>query len=152
VLPGPDDVAFSREDVLRKNDFASRLVDDLDALVRHPAVGAAAATLAGTDEIRLWHDRLLYKPSERADGAPVVGRHTDRQYWGTCSSETMLTAWAPFRDVGEEIGNRSGKPRRALAIHLQTGDNRWTGGEGHDLVKLTGGDFADPFWCPRLYS
>lgn len=201
------------DDVLRKNDFASRLVDELDTLVRYPAIGAAAAALAGTDEIRLWHDQLLYKPPEADGRAPVVGWHTDRQYWGTCSSETMLTAWVPFHDVGEEIGtlefvdgshrwsreahgldffgsdletqeaglgrpvtkaaarmkrgqvsfhdcrtihgsgpNRSGEPRRALAIHLQTGDNRWTGSEGHDLVQLTGGDFSDPFWCPRLHG
>jgi ectoine hydroxylase-related dioxygenase (phytanoyl-CoA dioxygenase family) len=235
VLPAPDDAARGQErlyagdldrripereglgwqpshgdDVLRKNDFASRLVDELDALVRHPAIGAAAATLAGTGEIRLWHDQLLHKPPDEA-GA-VVGWHTDRQYWGTCSSVTMLTAWVPFHDVDEETGtlelldgshrwsgdahgldffgsdletqeaglgrpvakaparmkkgqvsfhdcrtihgsgpNRSGAPRRALAIHLQTGDNRWTGEQGHDLVGLTGGDFSDPFWCPRLY-
>jgi ectoine hydroxylase-related dioxygenase (phytanoyl-CoA dioxygenase family) len=200
------------DDVLRKNDFASLQIRELGALVRHAPIAEAAARLSGSDEIRLWHDQLLYKPPERDGHAPVVGWHTDRQYWLTCSSREMLTAWVPFHDVDDEIGtlelvdgshrwsdeasgldffgsdldaqearlgrpvtkvparlkrgqvsfhdcrtihgsgpNRSGEPRRALAIHLQTGDNRYTGESSHDLVALTGGDFTDPRWCPRLY-
>lgn len=87
-------------DVLRKNDYASLLVDELAELVRYPRIAATAAALVGTHEIRLWHDQLLYKPSETgSDNAPVVGWHTDRQYWRTCSSTEMLTAWVPFHDV-----------------------------------------------------
>ena len=49
-------------DVLRKNDYASLRVDELAALVHHPAIAGAAAALSGADGIRLWHDQLLYKP------------------------------------------------------------------------------------------
>lgn len=91
-------------DVLRKNDYASRMVRELDALVRYPAIGAIAARLAGTTEIRLWHDQLLYKPAGLDGSAGNVGWHTDRQYWLTCTSAEMLTAWVPFHDCDGLVG------------------------------------------------
>jgi ectoine hydroxylase-related dioxygenase (phytanoyl-CoA dioxygenase family) len=201
------------DDVLRKNDYASLMVDELGALVRFPAIGAAAARLAGADEIRLWHDQLLHKPPEDDHAAAVVGWHTDRQYWLTCSSTEMLTAWVPFHDCDEETGtlefvdgshewseratgldffssdlaaqeaglgrelrkvpavlrrgqvsfhncrtihgsgpNRSGAPRRSLAIHLQPGDNHYVEtGAHHSLDDLTGRNYADRRFCPRLF-
>ncbi len=33
-----------------------------------------------------------------------MGWHTDRQYWRSCTSDRMLTAWIPFHDCGEEMG------------------------------------------------
>lgn len=105
-------------DVLRKNDFVSLAVGELSALVRHPLIAACAARLAGVDEIRLWHDQLLYKPPELRlpeSGQVNVGWHTDRQYWRTCSSAEMLTAWVPFHDVGAVEGSVSFVP----------GSHRW---------------------------
>ncbi len=90
-------------DVLRKNDFASLQNRELTALVRKPILGAVAARLCGSG-IRLWHDQLLYKPVS-VPGSPIsVGWHTDRQYWRSCTSDSMLTAWIPFHDCGEEMG------------------------------------------------
>ncbi len=89
---------------LRKNDYASFFNRDLGALVRHPLLGAVAARLAGTPEIRLWHDQLLYKPTDDPDKPANVGWHTDRGYWKTCSSANMLTAWIPFHDCDEAQG------------------------------------------------
>jgi ectoine hydroxylase-related dioxygenase (phytanoyl-CoA dioxygenase family) len=89
-------------DVLRKNDYASRRVSELDRLVRHPAIAACAARLSGSSEIRLWHDQLLYKPP--GPGGTNVGWHADRQYWLSCSSEDMLTAWVPFHDITGQAG------------------------------------------------
>jgi ectoine hydroxylase-related dioxygenase (phytanoyl-CoA dioxygenase family) len=94
-------------DVLRKNDYTSLIVDQLAELVRHPLIAACASRLSGAGEIRLWHDQLLYKPAETAlpdTGQVNVGWHTDRQYWRTCSSTDMLTAWVPFHDVGVREG------------------------------------------------
>ncbi|MGB6581452.1 MAG: phytanoyl-CoA dioxygenase family protein [Streptosporangiaceae bacterium] len=92
-------------DVLRKNDYASLRVDELSALVAYPAIGAIAARLSGATGIRLWHDQLLFKPAGAPDRSANVGWHTDRQYWQTCSSEDMLTAWVPFHDVDERSGS-----------------------------------------------
>jgi len=96
-------------DVLGKNDHASLVVDELAALVRQPIIAACAARLSGAQEIRLWHDQLLYKPPEPADGeAPAVnvGWHTDRQYWLTASSLERCS-WVPFHSVGELEGSVS---------------------------------------------
>ena len=99
-------------DVLRKNDYASLRVDELAALVRHPAIGATAAALSGADGIRLWHDQLLRKP---VGGSARVGWHTDRQYWQSCTSDDMLTAWVGFHDVDEVNG----------AVSFLPGSHRW---------------------------
>jgi len=102
-------------DVLRKNDYASLRVDELAMLVRHPAIGATAAALSGAAGIRLWHDQLLYKPPARSGGSSLVGWHTDRQYWQSCSSDKMLTAWVGFHDVDENNG----------AVAFLPGSHRW---------------------------
>lgn len=107
-------------EVLRKNDYASLRVDELAALVRHPAIGASAAALSGAAGIRLWHDQLLCKPVDRPDTSARVGWHTDRQYWQSCSSEEMLTAWVGFHDVDEVDGG----------VGFLAGSHRW---DIHDL-------------------
>lgn len=89
---------------LRKNDYASFWNRDLGHLARHPMLGAIAARLAGTPEIRLWHDQLLYKPVDNPDKKANVGWHTDRGYWKTCLSQKMLTAWIPFHDCDDIQG------------------------------------------------
>ncbi|MEV6108771.1 phytanoyl-CoA dioxygenase family protein [Streptomyces sp. NPDC051940] len=101
-------------DVLRKNDYASLRVDELARLVRQTFISAAAARLAGAEEIRLWHDQLLYKPDGSARQGNV-GWHTDRQYWRCCSSEEMLTAWVPFHDVTDSHG----------PLMFAAGSHRW---------------------------
>nr|MBA3708222.1 phytanoyl-CoA dioxygenase family protein [Planctomycetota bacterium] len=102
-------------DVLRKNDWASLQNRELGALVRSPVLAAVAAVLAGTDEIRLWHDQLLYKPVDRPERKNNVGWHTDRGYWKTCSSSAMLTAWIPFHDCDETMGT----------VNMIDGSHRW---------------------------
>jgi ectoine hydroxylase-related dioxygenase (phytanoyl-CoA dioxygenase family) len=101
---------------LRKHDCAWLQSAYLNAFVRKPIISAIAAVLAGTDEVRLWHDQLLYKPvDDGADRPVVVGWHTDRGYWQTCTSEEMLTAWIPFHDCDEALG----------PITMIEGSNRW---------------------------
>ena len=89
---------------LRKHDYASFFSQGLSALVRHPLLAAVADRLAGTPQVRLWHDQLLFKPTENFDTKANVGWHTDRGYWKTCSSPNMLTAWIPFHDCDEQQG------------------------------------------------
>ena len=75
--------------------------------MRFPLLTATAARLAGSESIRLWHDQLLYKPVDAPGTTANVGWHTDRQYWLTCSSVEMLTAWVGFHDVDEVGGSVS---------------------------------------------
>lgn len=89
---------------IRKHDYASLRCAGLARLVRAPIIGAIAARLAGTAEIRLWHDQLIYKPAEIEGTFSRIGWHTDRQYWDTCSSDDMITAWVPFHDTDDDIG------------------------------------------------
>ncbi len=92
-------------DGLRKHDFASFFCQPLTHLIRESLIGAVAARLTGSPSIRLWHDQLLWKPTEEDPNKPAnVGWHTDRGYWKTCSSEAMLTAWIPFHDCDETMG------------------------------------------------
>jgi ectoine hydroxylase-related dioxygenase (phytanoyl-CoA dioxygenase family) len=89
---------------LRKHDYASYCCGPLARVVRSPVVGAIAARLAGTPQVRLWHDQLLYKPPQDPSVSTNVGWHTDRGYWLLCTSANMLTAWIPFHDSDSEIG------------------------------------------------
>jgi hypothetical protein len=95
---------------MRKHDYASFVCRPLAALVRKPILGAIAARLQGVPVIRLWHDQLLLKPPDSGGAAPVVGWHTDRQYWKCCTSEQMLTAWIPFHDCDAAMGTISFVP------------------------------------------
>lgn len=90
---------------IRKSDYASRVVRELADLIAYPMIGATAAVLSGADGIRLWHDQLLYKPTDQLGAGTKVGWHTDRQYWLSCSSAEMLTAWVGFHDVDPEGGS-----------------------------------------------
>jgi hypothetical protein len=77
-----DDADWSPDDgpdVLRKNDYASRMVDELATLVTWPGIARFAAELAGASGIRLWHDQLLYKPP-----APASERTTEGNVGWRC--------------------------------------------------------------------
>lgn len=102
-------------DILRKNDYASLRVGELAQLVRQAVIAECAARLAGTPEIRLWHDQLLCKPADRHQGSDV-GWHTDRHYWRICSSQEMLTAWVPFHDISGDHG----------PVMFVAGSHRWS--------------------------
>jgi hypothetical protein len=125
--------------VLRKNDEASLLVNELRAITHSRVVAAVAARLSGAAGIRLWHDQLLYKPptpeGESTSNSPNVGWHTDRQYWRSASSTNMLTAWVPFHEVRHEHG----------PVMFVDGSHEWD-----DVV----GDFFDPdlSTLPRLLA
>lgn len=120
---------------LRKNDYASFFCPELAALTRQLLIGAIASRLTGSPSIRLWHDQLLYKPTDRPEKRARVGWHTDRQYWLSCSSDEMLTAWIPFHDCDEEIGT----------IAFVDGSHRWTEQStglnffSHDLEEIEKG-------------
>jgi hypothetical protein len=107
-------------DGLRLNDYTSLQNDDLRRFLFESVVGEIAARLTGTPRVRLFHDQLIYKPPVDQGKEAVIGWHTDKAYWQTCTSSDMLTAWIPFHDCGALEGT----------IHMIDGSHRWPGNEG----------------------
>jgi hypothetical protein len=240
ALPlSPPNLAYwepSHGDVQRHNDYVHYESDDIAAILRKPLIGAVAARLAGTSQIRVFQATMIYKPPIVGEPSNLVPWHIDRHYWQICTSERMLTAFIPFHDCGVEMGtitmidgshlwkeipgddstrhfakrdryeldqllhrtaefndaevrpvpmligkgqlsfhhcrifhgsghNRASRPRRAISLHLQDGENRWRpyrrlDGSGvvynHDaLVRKTADgtpDYADPDYCPVIWQ
>ena len=101
-------------DVTRNNEFVSLQSNGLREFACSARIGAIAARLARVDEIRLLDDQLVYKPPG-VGAATTVGWHADHAYWGTCSSDRLLTAWIPFHDIDENRGT----------LCLLDGSHRW---------------------------
>ena len=105
----PEDQAEHTPDpsALRKNDYSAFIQPELQLISHKPILAAIAAKLMGCDEIRLWHDQLLYKPplprDRKVDGLATVGWHADRNYWQTCTGP-LITAWVPFTEVTPAMG------------------------------------------------
>jgi Phytanoyl-CoA dioxygenase (PhyH) len=91
-------------DAIRNKEFACFQKKELRQLGLQPIIGAIAARLARTKEIRLFDDSLVYKGPVTSDCEGVVGWHTDNCYSSNCTSDKMLTAWIPLHDSEE---NRS---------------------------------------------
>ena len=79
----------------------NRQVQDL---AQYPLLGAIAARLVGTSVIRYFSDSAIDKPGNLSDNDSVVGWHTDRSYFGTCTSDSLLTMWIPFQDCTVDMG------------------------------------------------
>jgi ectoine hydroxylase-related dioxygenase (phytanoyl-CoA dioxygenase family) len=115
------DRAHADDEPLAQYGYLAIQMDAFLRLARHPFIAASAALLAGTEEIRLFHDRMIIKhpaahqPADRSS----IGWHTDRAYWRTCSSNAMLTAWVPFQDCSPEIGT----------LMVMEGSHRWDGND-----------------------
>jgi hypothetical protein len=226
----------SHGDVQRHNDYVHYESDGIAKALLKPIIGAVAARLAQTLEIRVFQTTLIYKPPIPGEQSNIVPWHFDKHYWASSSSEKMLTAFIPFHDCDEEMGtitivdrsnnwaevgfedstnqhfakrdrsqleqmleenaaynnatvdkipmiipkghmsfhhcktyhgsgaNRSDRPRRAISLHLQDGDNayrefRLSDGSlaiyNHDsLVRRTPAghpDYSDPEYCPVIW-
>ncbi|MDF2649880.1 MAG: phytanoyl-CoA dioxygenase [Paenibacillus sp.] len=74
--------------------------DEVRAVVTSHTLGEIAAQLIETDEVRLWHDQLIYKQGNEnkvSDGN--VGWHQDYAYWQCSSTSNMVTAWIALQDT-----------------------------------------------------
>jgi hypothetical protein len=89
---------------MRNNEYVSLQNREIRALVHHPVIGLIAARLSRSNVVRLWDDQLVSKPPSDGSGGAVVGWHSDRAYWMTCTSPDMLTAWIPLHDCPAEMG------------------------------------------------
>ncbi|MFF1871210.1 phytanoyl-CoA dioxygenase family protein [Streptomyces sp. CB03911] len=90
--------------VQRHNDYVHHLSDPIARVLCKPLIGAVAALLAGTDEIRVFQSTLILKPAVSGEPSNIVPWHFDKHYWSTSTSERMLTAFVPFHDCDEEMG------------------------------------------------
>lgn len=102
--------------IVRNNEFVSLQNQQLRQLALQPIIGAIAARLVKTHEIRLLDDQLVYKPPTK-NSQSVVGWHADGAYWATCSSHNLLTAWIPFHDCDVERG----------PLVVIDGSHKWSG-------------------------
>lgn len=79
-----------------------RLADTSDAIARlmyDKSIAKMAATLAGIDGIRVWHDQALFKPPY---GNPT-GWHLDNPYWSFTSTDA-ISIWIALDDATLENG------------------------------------------------
>ena len=111
--------------VQRHNDYVHYESDAVRAILTKPLVGAVAAALAGTPEIRVFQATLIYKPPSPQEPSNLVPWHADRHYWQTCSSDDMLTAFIPFHDCDEQMGT----------ITMIDGSHRWKDIPGDDSTR-----------------
>jgi len=124
----PPNLAYwepSHGPALRHNDYVHYESDAIGAILRKPLVGAVAAKLAGTTQIRVFQATMIYKPPNPAEVTNLVPWHADRHYWQTCTSERMLTAFIPFHDCGEQMGT----------ITMIDGSHRWKDIPGDDSTR-----------------
>ncbi|OVE78034.1 phytanoyl-CoA dioxygenase family protein [bacterium F16] len=70
-------------------------------------LGKAAQQLMGSQDVRIWHDQIQYKPSQNGG---VNMWHQDWPYWGILSGPTQVTAWVALDDVDEGNGCMSMVP------------------------------------------
>ena len=104
--------------VLRKNDYTSLVVDEIAVLVApsaHRGLRCAAEWCSGDPALARPASLQAGRTYAARPGTVNVGWHADRQYWRTCASADMLTAWVPFHDVGEREG----------AVSFVDGSYRW---------------------------
>lgn len=103
----------------RNNEYISLQNRRVRKLAWSPLIGAIAARLSGTDTIRLFDDQIVCKLPSTTNSS--VGWHVDGDYWGTCSSRNLLTAWVPFQDCPEKLG----------PLAVIDGSNKWS----HELDR-----------------
>jgi ectoine hydroxylase-related dioxygenase (phytanoyl-CoA dioxygenase family) len=86
---------------IRKIDNAWWVNDQVRDIVTSPQLGKITADLLGVDEIRLWHDQVIYKPgtNQRKTNAGNVGWHQDYGYWQCSNTTDMLTVWIALQDT-----------------------------------------------------
>lgn len=95
---------FNTETSIQNNEFVTLQKKELRNLGHHIMVAAIAAKLAQTNQIRLFADSLINKLPEKEKHKGIVGWHSDKAYWPTCTSNHMLTAWIPLQDVTIDMG------------------------------------------------
>jgi ectoine hydroxylase-related dioxygenase (phytanoyl-CoA dioxygenase family) len=121
-----------------------RLADTHEGMRRlmlDPRLGEVAATLAGVDGIRIWHDQALIKPPH---GNPTAW-HLDVPYW-SFDSRDAISIWVALDDATLANGCMYYLPGSHKTARL---DNAGIGQNMSDLLKIYPEWLAiDPVPCP----
>jgi len=104
ALPDFEDWTPNQGDGLRINEFLVQRNRQIHQLSQNYLIGAIAALLTGSPQIRLFSSSLYYKPPKTQSVATTIGWHHDRGYWKTCRSDNMISAWIPLHDCDESMG------------------------------------------------
>lgn len=109
-----------------EDDLASRQVNNgwwvnqaIRRAVLAPVIGHIGAGLMDTQEVRVWHDQVLWKPSLGADGkrelSNNIGWHQDYAHWQCANTSNFCTAWVALQDTDECNG----------CMRLIAGSHQW---------------------------
>lgn len=96
--------AYNAASAIRNNEFVTLQKKELQNLGFYPMISAIAAALERTTEVRLFADSLINKLPEKPTSKGVVGWHSDRAYWPTCTSNNLVTAWIPLQNCTDDMG------------------------------------------------
>src|SRR6185437_11619408 len=81
--------------------------DPFAALIHNQQIGEEMAQLTGAQRLRIWHDKIQFKPAEQGG---VNMWHQDAPLWPILAPMTEVTAWVALDDVDEENGCMSMVP------------------------------------------
>ena len=106
-LPTKEGIADDTVDknlTIRNNEYVTLQKKELRTIGWHPMIRETAKRLTNSSYIRLFADSLIDKlPTNNVDQG-IVGWHSDKAYWPTCSSNKLLTVWIPLQDCTIEMG------------------------------------------------
>lgn len=87
----------------RMDAYVSMHKNKVREVIQASPLAAYAAKLMNTSIVRLYRDILLTMPP-KPGASTGTGLHVDKNYWQTCSSEKLLSAWFSLEDCAEENG------------------------------------------------
>jgi ectoine hydroxylase-related dioxygenase (phytanoyl-CoA dioxygenase family) len=77
-------------------------------LLTEPVISGIGAALMQTDEVRLWHDQMIFKPGAGAEAtterAGNIGWHQDYAHWQCADTDNFVTAWIALQDTDLQNG------------------------------------------------
>lgn len=104
---------------VRNNEHISLQKQIFCQLTLQPIIGAIAARLTQTNEIRFFQDQIITKEPTPEQNNSKVGWHIDSAYVSNSTSKQLLGAWIPLHDVTEEQG----------PLVVIDRSHKWTGNE-----------------------
>ena len=121
-LPVPDGYGnWQKGDggTVRNNEHISLQKQAFCELTLQPIIGAIAARLTKTNQIRLFQDQIITKEPTPEQKQSKVGWHIDSAYVSNSTSKKLLGVWIPLHDVTEEQG----------PLVVVDRSHKWTGNE-----------------------